>query len=80
MLLNILHFFASKFFAYFPPLKPRCVLWSEKYSNSVLYITCEPKNLRNHLIKAYHFINEGSQVTEASGVSLKLKTLNSQMS
>ena len=24
-------FFASKFFSYFPPLKPRCVLWSEKY-------------------------------------------------
>ena len=24
-------FFASEFFSYFPPLKPRCVLWSEKY-------------------------------------------------
>ena len=22
------HIFASKFFSYFPPLKPRCVLWS----------------------------------------------------
>ena len=26
-------FFASKIFFYFPPLKPRCVLWSEKYGN-----------------------------------------------
>ena len=24
-------FFASNFFSYFPPLKPRCILWSEKY-------------------------------------------------
>ena len=24
--------FASKFFSYFPPLKSRCILWSEKYS------------------------------------------------
>ena len=23
-------FFASKYFSYFPPLKSRCVLWSEK--------------------------------------------------
>ena len=23
--------FASKFFSYFPPLKPKCALWSEKY-------------------------------------------------
>ena len=28
-------FFASKFFSYFPPLKPRCVLWSEKHGRSV---------------------------------------------
>ena len=25
--------FASKFFPYFPPLKPRCVLWSENTGN-----------------------------------------------
>ena len=31
MLLNILpHFLLQKFFSYFP-LKPRCILWSEKY-------------------------------------------------
>ena len=29
-------FFPSKFFSYFPPLKPRCVLWSDKYGNRVL--------------------------------------------
>ena len=34
MLLNILpHFLLQNFFSYFPPLKPRCILWSEKYSN-----------------------------------------------
>ena len=33
MLLSILpHFLLQKFFSYFPPLKPRCVFWSEKYS------------------------------------------------
>ena len=35
MLLNILpHFLLQNFFSYFPPLKPRYVLWSEKYGNS----------------------------------------------
>ena len=35
MLLNILpHFLLQNCFSYFPPLKPRCVLWSEKYGNS----------------------------------------------
>ena len=35
MLLNILpHFLLPNFFSYFPPLKPRCVLWSEKYGKS----------------------------------------------
>ena len=37
MLLNILHhFLLQHFFPYFPPLKPRCVLWSKKYGNSFL--------------------------------------------
>ena len=34
------HFFFKKFFSYFPPLKPRCVLWSgASYSpkNTVMY-------------------------------------------
>ena len=32
MLLNILpHFLLQILFSYFPPLKPRCVLWYEKY-------------------------------------------------
>ena len=33
MLFNILpHFLLQNFFSYFLPLKPRCVVWSEKYS------------------------------------------------
>ena len=40
MLLNILpHFLLQNLFSYFPPLKPRCVLWSEKYGNSLTYFT-----------------------------------------
>ena len=38
MLLNILpQFLLQNLFSYFPPLKPSCVFWSEKYSN---YLVC----------------------------------------
>ena len=37
MLLNILpHFLLQIFFSYFPPLKLRFILWSEKYGSSFL--------------------------------------------
>ena len=37
MLLNILlHFWLQKFFPYFSPLKPRCILWSKKYGKSFI--------------------------------------------
>ena len=38
MLLNILpHFLLQKCFSYFPPLKPRCILWSEIYGTYFLW-------------------------------------------
>ena len=41
MLLNILtHFLLQKFFSFFPPLKLRCILWSE---NMVIYCTVIPQ-------------------------------------
>ena len=37
-------FFASNFFPYFPPVKPRCALWSEKYG-TYSELTCPPTRL-----------------------------------
>ena len=40
MLLNILpHFLLQFFFSYFPPLKPRCVLWSKNTVKCIVNLT-----------------------------------------
>ena len=39
LLLNTLpYFLLQNFFSYFPPLKPRCILWSEKYGSSLSHL------------------------------------------
>ena len=52
-------FFASKFFSYFPPLKPRCVLWFKKYSNfmaeSFFFGTLWP-GLNDHVLKKWGIV------------------------
>ena len=47
------HFLLQKFFSYFPPLKPRCILWSGAsyspkntvYVDSLIFSSCIPMDL-----------------------------------
>ena len=53
LLLNILlHFLLQNFFSYFPPLKPRCVLWSEKYGKCLCSLPTQRGILRQRFLQA----------------------------
>ena len=57
MLLNILpHFLLQFFFSYFPPLKPRCILWSKKYSN-IIILTLQKWTLKIRNVRFIQGIN-----------------------
>ena len=58
-LLNILpHFLLQKIFSYFPPLKPRCVLWSKNMIYSFISHKCA--------IKVITFCSHPTQSNETS--------------
>ena len=76
MLLNILpHFLLQNFFPYYSPLKPRCVLWSEKYgSYSRLGAKLKLKGLLLRLVTLLDFLKSGfhdGRVKRLANLSLK---------